>query len=396
MKPLSRKTKTRLMIIAFALLLFSVSLTPLAPEAEIMTRLMADAIGIDVTDEGVVVTAKTINSGTAEVVSGKGEILREALQNIDERYGRKLELGHCGLVVLGSDLDRDDMVSIFMSILSDASVNAGCSVVAAKEKAQKIIEDTQNLPESTNDGLTGYVTFSDERLAVTVPSVLEFAQALRSKSATGILPIIDLQKKESESGGKGGNQGGGESQSGSSGQTQSDEQSNGDEATEIVPPKTHRVIGETVYDISEADSYGLMWLQERTKEGLVATELEIKGEKFTVRAIIEKKKSSIDAAFDHGPSITLSVEARLRLVDRYAVLYVVEQGMSLDDVMSEIEGSYKKTVSDEIKVTAEMSRTDDFLGYKTYLYRADAKMYNAWSGDLNEVSIKYDTVISVV
>ncbi len=394
MKPLSRKVKNGIMIIAFAALLFVSALTPLAPEAEVMTRLIADAIGIDVTEEGVVVTAETMNSGTSEVVMGKGGILTEALQNIDERYGRKLELGHCGLIVLGASLDREDMVSVFMSILSDATVNAGCSVVAAVGEARKIIEDTQNLTESTNDGLTGYVTFADERLAVTVPSVLEFAQDINSASAAGVLPIVDIVKREVEGGGQGGSSGGGESQSGAGEEAQSKQQ--GGEEKEIVPPKSHRVIGSEIFEIDETDSNGLIWLQDRTRDGMMTTELDIGGRKYTIRGIIDDKKSGIEGKFAAAPEITVSVDAKLRLVDRYSVLAEVEKGVSLAEITAKISDSFRATIEREVAKIAELSRSVDFLGYKTVLFRSDAKLYRAWGGDMSGVKIGYNIKTTIL
>lgn len=391
MKPLKHRTKSRLLLLAFGVLMLAVAMTPLTPESELKTRLMVDAVAIDLTEEGVVVTAETSTASKREVVTGKGRMLSEALYDVNEQYGRHLELGHCGLIVLGNMLTKDDMTSIFRSLLSDAEINAGCSVIGAEGEAGEFMRDAAKLIESTNDGIAGYVTFADSELSVTVPSVLEFMQSLVSKSGVGVLPVLGTKEKKG-----GDSQSGGEEQSPSGGGSGSPTAPSPDGKTEIVPVQAYRVVSDDIVDCKLEDVMGLIWIRPRAGSGMVETNCEIDGRPHTVRSIIEEKDASVSAAFEDRPTVTLSVKARLRFVDRHTILREVEGGKTLDELVHLIAESYRRTVIADLEKVTEMARTADLLGFRTALYRADAQKYKAWSGDMGEIEVRYEVSTEVV
>lgn len=384
MKKLSKKHKNTLLILVFSAIFFVAALTPLAPGAEIQTRMMVNALGIDADDEGVSVTAETINGEDNEIVSGKGESLSEALQKMNERYGRKVEMGHCGLIALGEGLNRGDVVSLLMSILSDAKVNAGCSVVGTAGTAQKFMSDAALLTKSTGDGITGFVTFADSQASVTVPSILELMQNMRGKSGATSLPVIELRDKPESKG-----QGESPSQSAES-ESGGGQQKKSEKETEIVPPRIARVIGGEVYDLDEFVTRGLVWMTPRSTGGMMKTTMELNGKEFNIRAILKEKDASVSAEFGDKPTVTLKVHAQLRFTDRYSMLAEVEDGTSIPEVFDAIRAAYERTIKEEVAAVAEASRKDDFLGYRTKFYRCDPKKFRDWSGDLSEVAIDFD------
>lgn len=394
MKKLSRKHKNTILVLAFSAIFLIAALSPLTPGAEIQTRMMINSLGIDVTEEGVLVTAETINGGDNEIVSGTGSILSDALQNLNERYGRNVELGHCGLVALGKDLKRGDVVSIFMSILSDAKINAGCSVVATQDSAHKFMSDAVLLTKSTGEGITGFVTFADSQASVTVPSVLELMQALVSKSGTAVLPVIGMREKPEQKG-----QGENDSQSSGEGDTASSspQQDKGSKETEIMPPSVARIVGNEVYELDKDVTRGLIWLTPRSTGGLSESPFELDGKLYTIRAILKNKSSGISAEFAGGkPVITLRVDAQFKFTDRYAMLAEVEAGKTMREVFDGMNASFEQTIEKEVRAIADASLKDDFLGFRTQLYRTDPQKYHAWSGDMSEIELKFDIKAAVL
>ena len=391
MKKLTRKRKNSLLIFLFSAIFLVAALSPLTPGAEIQTRMMLNSLGIDVTAEGVVVTAETINGGDNEIVSGKGSMLSEALQDMNERYGRNIELGHCGLVALGNTLGRSDIVSVLMSILSDAKVNAGCSVVGTDSSAHEFMSDAVLLTKSTGEGITGFVTFADSQASVTIPSVLELMQSLKSKSGAAALPVIGLRDKPEEKGtGEASSQ---SSEGGGGGGSQNDQSQ---KETEIVPPKVARIIGSEVYELDEDVTRGLVWMTPRSTGGMMETEFELSGKIYTIRAILKDKDAGIAAEFDDKPVITLKVDATLKFTDRYAMLAEVEAGKTMSEVFNGMNEAFMRTITEEVKAIAEASRKDDFLGYRTALYRVSPRKFKEWSGNPDDIELKFDVKASVL
>ena len=385
---LNRKRKNTLLVFGLLLGFIFLSLTPLVPNAEVETRLMVNTIGIDMDERGMTVTAETINGGENEVVYGRGSMLADTLQDMNERYGRRVELGHCGLVALGKDMKRSDAVCVFMNLLSDGLLNTGCSVISADTSAREFIADSALLTKSTGNGASGFVTFSDSQTSVTVPSVLETMQALKSKSGVAVMPVLGFAKKEEKSGQSGNNLGDTE---------QSSSQNNSAHGeTEIIPPDNAKIFSREAYLLGKERTKGLKWLLPRSVGGIAEAPLEYNGKTFILRSAIEKKDITISARFEDVPVIDVKIDARLHFAQRYAILAEVEKGASLSHMHDLMAQAYVDVITQETRVLAELSRTDDFLGYATRLYRADPKRYKEWDGDLSTARINYDVHATVL
>ncbi len=388
---LNRKHKNSLLVLFFTAMFILISLTPLVPGNEIETRLMVNSVGFDVKEDGTVeVSAETINGGKNEFIHGEGRVLSDALMNLNERYGRKIELGHCGLVVLGSDITTPQAVAVMINILSDGMINTGCSVVSADVSAREFMQSAVLLTKSTGGGVSEYVSYADAYESVTIPSILETMQSLSSKSGAAVVPIIGFREKPSEDG-KSGSIGGSDSTEQSDSQNDS-----GSKVTEINPSVTVRVFGKESYELEESDARGLIWITSRTKGGLADADMDFDGKRFELSSVIEEKKQGIEAEFADRPIVTFSVEARLKFTQRYELLDKVEEGHPIDEVLDNVNAAYEARITDDIKRVAERSVKDDFLGIRTKLYRADPKRYNEWSGDLSEAEYRFDIKVRVV
>lgn len=382
MKRPSRRLKTRLLTIGMIVIFGMAALSPLSPEAEVKTRLMVDAIGIDANASGIAVSCQTVSGGASEVVKGEGESLSAAFADLNARYGREVEVGHCGLIALGADTDKPALVSLLMSLLSDAKVNAGCSVVSASGSAAELMANAVIMTKAS-DGVTGFVTFADSRSNVTVPSVLETVQQLRSRSGAAVLPVLEFEKKEVEPGNEAGTQSGG-----------------GDpkEQTEIVPVKTARVIGDGGTRLLGRDlTRGLVWTQPRAREGMVETVYETEGESITIRATLEERSFSLDAEYAPRPRFTFRSSARLKFTDRYSVLALAERGRTLADLFDGMNAAYERTMREELeRIARDSLGEDDYLGYRTRLYRADPDAYRESGGSLDGAELIFDIKAEVV
>ena len=116
-------------------------------DGDITDKLVAVAMGIDYTDGMLNVTINSVlpksgeEGGVESVpVSQRGESVEKCLDGIEKKTGRSLELGLCGVIVVGDELAREGMLSVMSILLSGALVSPGVYVVQADgDSAENII-----------------------------------------------------------------------------------------------------------------------------------------------------------------------------------------------------------------------------------------------------------------
>ena len=74
----------------------------------------------------------------------------------------------------------------------------------------------------------------------------------------------------------------------------------------------------------------------------------------------------------------------------------MEAGEELNALLDRMNAAYEKRIEEEVRRTAELSLTDDFLGFRTRLYRRDPSGFLAWSGDLSGAELRFDIKASVL
>ena len=390
MKVLGRKNRNRL-ISAFAALIFILfAMTPLVPEAEISSCLMIGALGIDSVGGVVRLTAETSTGEKTETVRGEGVRVTDAIADMNERYGKKAELGHCGVLVMGGDMTADDIGFALMSLLSDAAVSAGCAVVSAAGSAEEFVSSAVKMTTAAGSGVTSYIGFADVSSSAPVPTALEVLSALKSKSAASALPIYSAEENDSETGSSdsqnSGSDGGGAPASGSE----------DEKTTELVPPRRVRAIGETNFELSESATLGTLLMSPRGKGGLVDARWRTGGAEYLIQGTIESKNGSL-TAFYEGASVTakLKVSAVVRFIDRFIV---IEQGGGknvVDELSSSLEDAFSAALTECLRSAAESSRVTDFLGIRTELYRSCPHEYSVSPPDLSSASVDVEVSVKI-
>ena len=385
---LTRKRRNALLSWAFAIIFIMLALTPLLPEAEIGTRLMLNAVGIDTINGQVIVTAQTLSGTSSETVHGEGLRVGDALEDIAERYGREAELGHCGLLVFGYEVTADDAEFALMGLLGDAIVNAGCSVAYASGSAEEFINAAVGLTSATGDGIADYAGFADTSTAVSVPRALEVLQHLKSRSATAVLPVFELTENKGESG-EGSSQNSGTDSTGV-------QQSGGSNKTEIVPPRRAKVLGREDFEPDEQAVAGWMWISERAEGGLTETRADLEGEEYIIQGSVTEKKRGVKVRAENGRvKAEIKLEVKLKFIDRYIIIERAEGENRLRYLAEDLEKAFERTFTDQLKAAAEECARSDILGIGTLLYRNDPSAYAAWGSDMSKVDFVFDVKVTV-
>ena len=121
------------------------------------------------------------------------------------------------------------------------------------------------------------------------------------------------------------------------------------------------------------------------------------GESITIRATLEERSFSLDAEYAPRPRFTFRSSARLKFTDRYSVLALAERGRTLADLFDGMNAAYERTMREELeRIARDSLGEDDYLGYRTRLYRADPDAYRESGGSLDGAELIFDIKAEVV
>lgn len=387
MKKPDAKTVNRLISAAFVALFALLALTPLVPEAEVGSRMMISALGIDSSGGVVTLTAETAGGSGSETVRGEGARVTDALQDMNERYGRKAELGHCGAIVMGGGMAAEDTAFALMSLLSEAAVGAGCAVVSAEGSAEEFVCAAVKLGEESGDGVTSYIGFADSSSSVPVPTALTALADLKSKSGATALPVFAAEKKQGETADKN------SQNSGSDDGGQSSGKSGGE--TELIPPRVARVVGGTVFDLSEDATVGLMLFSPRALGGLIDAVWRYDGEEYLLQGEIGGKDCGIAVSADGGLRVTMKADVTMRFKDRFIVIERAGGENVLSELTDTLNAAFTETLTRCALAAAESARIEDFLGLRTEFYRSHPREYKETNGDLSSAVTETEIKVEV-
>ena len=388
MKIANRKNRNRLISAAIAVIFALLAMTPLVPEAEVSSCLMVTALGID-SESGIIkLTAETSDGTATESVHGEGIRVTDALQDLNERYGRKVELGHCGVIVMGGEMSADDISFALMSLLSEAAINAGCAVVSASAEAEEFIKDAVKLTKASGSGVTSYIGFADTSSSVSIPTALNVMSELRSKSAATALPVFEIIGSDSATGSQNAQNSGSDGGGASSGSSE--------ETTELRSPHRARAVGSTAFELSESETLGLLLFSKRANGGLINTEWDYGNGTRIIQGEISSKSTDMKVRYEDGKvNVELKAETVIRFVDRFIVIEQGEGENVVDKLAATIEEAFTRTLSGYVNDIAEVTRKEDVLGIRTELYRSYPHEYSVIPPDLESAVFDISVTVKV-
>ena len=384
--PKSKAGLLRIYKILTAVFIIILVLVPktVTSQPDIETKLLLTVIGIDKTEKGYGVSATAIMpqesaSGSTKRlnIDAEDKSVSAALEKISLKLGKKLELGLCGLIVIGDTFKEESIIPHLEYFLSSGKIVPGAYLVFSPGKtAKETIEKSNQLAEASSNGLSKLIEYNAISSSMPAVTLLKFLSETGSVSHSCYIPCIEIEEKQSEAGS--GESGSGDSSSGESG---GDGGSSGGGAggkeTEIVSLSKIAFYsgGSPVKFLSEEETKGFTWSDKTSTHGLVVLD------DFTVRGInvgkifcqLKKKKLKIETAMDNDkPRAKITVEAVLDFEDRYKLsdLYKYEE-IDEDELYSAVVSQFTEKIKREIKLAVDAMKESkcDAMGITTRMYR---------------------------
>lgn len=170
------------------------------------------ALGIDKEDDVIEVSAQIAVPKTSDqasenpgtVISGKGDTVAIALENIGIRTGWYPKLSFCNVVILGKGVLDGDVMENIDYFIRTAKIQDTAKLCASEKNAKDILTATSPLDELSAFSVTKILQKDAESSStVSLSSIREFAMGYYSKSGFSLLPMIKTIKIENDSQTKG-------------------------------------------------------------------------------------------------------------------------------------------------------------------------------------------------
>lgn len=398
----------KLFLILLALVLFVVPDSIMSPEIE--ERVMAAVLGIDKTEDMYTVTAQVIvpkrasqGEPTQEVVKVEGISVAEGIEKLNRALGRRIELGHCGVIAFG---DLDDLHDLEY-FLAGGIVTAGTQLVKV-ENAAEFIESVKDMSSSAITGLDGFILYATASTGSATRDLLGFVSETASVSHTSYMPILEAEK-EDDSGSGGGSGGSGGSNEASvpaaAEEGGSGGGSGGDKKTPIIKSVEQTAIYvdyKQVGTFDETETRGLAWGDRGAKRGFVELDaLEHDGVQYGgLYAQLQYKSATLKPYFKDGtPFLRVKIRCKLKLEDMHK-LNLLAMRVGEKEAGKIVQNAFAEMIQSEIGaalIKASAMEADPF-GIRTAFYRFANKGYRTYDPEafMNDVRIEYDVRVKIL
>ncbi len=395
---LLRIYKILIALFAVVLVLLPRSVTSM-PEIE--TKLLLTVLGLDKTENGYRVTATAVmpaesqNGATTRTDVESEEVsVSAALEKLSLKMGKRLELGLCGVVVVGDTFGDESLLPHLKYLLSSGKIIPGAYLIFADGMpAKKAIEMTNALSEASSNGLSTLVEHNALNTHMSTITLLKFLSDTASVTNCAYMPILEIGVKEQEF--EGSDDGG----SGEGSKNASGEGSGAQTGTAEIEQINRIAIyknGVKTGGFDPVETRGYDWTDKNNTQGLVTVKNFTAGgiEAGEVYCQLIDKRVNIDVSFEDGvPTAKVRIDALMKFEERYKLSDMNKYGGVSEKELSErMKAQFSEKIASNILSAVEaMKRLDaDVSGFTDRLYRFRTKDYNAYE---NKESMLADLVV---
>ncbi|MBR6736927.1 MAG: hypothetical protein IKL82_01010 [Clostridia bacterium] len=342
------------------------------------------ALGVDKIDEGYEVTVQiavpeATNQSTKSnesVIYAKGETLYQAVNRIGKETGWYPKLSFCNLIILGSSVFEDNVMSVVDFFIRSYKVEDSAILCASEESAKSVLNSISPLDNISSFALSKiFVRDYNTASPILTTSVKEFSENYYSNASYGYMPLIKMIETEDN--------GNNTSQASSVG-TQSGKGGDDGKSTPVVYDATSAVIfsgGNMVGKVSGDECLFFSLLDKPANEDYFSLNVTKSNENGLALISVRKSKNKVNLTLENGTPV-LNAELKVWLK--------VDDG-NFPESMKEIATLGKlseKTLKDASKYIEETLKTffsyvksvnADVFGIKNMLYRYHYKEYEKLS-----------------
>ena len=352
---------------------------------EVNRRVIVDIVGIDSSDMGVELSAQyvmpteTDGATSKDKITVKAKTVQEAAELLNTALGRRAELGHCSMVILGDGV----LPKHISDLITATDITADVYLAAAKEKASELVGSITEFMKKTGATDADFIAYGAKKSHIATNTLLGFLSDIGSKSETAFAPLVEMIEEEGSSSGGGSSGGGssGESGGGSSGSQSgggggsSSSGGSGETGMKVEKLALYGKNGR-VGILDSTAARGVAWVSSPEGNGVISS-----GE-FTGRII--KKKSSIEVD-GKNKSATVKVKASIDTHSMY------EEENEEVDLEKKFESEIKKELKSGYDDALTYGRDPMFILREMYRYAPDAAEHSS----IDDIDVKFFVEVTV-
>ncbi len=350
-------------------------------------------VGLDIEEDEVVLTAQLAVPQPAEngentkfnVVTGKGNSVASALNEVNVKTGFYPKMVFCKLIVLGESCFGEDITTLLDYFYRNEYTGLTLSIAACSGKASELISQEFPCGNSATDVIDKLLSSEAQASGnVAAATVKDLGEKLFSKSAAAYMPYLENGVKEDSGSGGGGS--GGSSSGGSSGGGGGSQQCGESELTCNKCAVFADGYFKGVLPVKE--TFALNILFNKVRHVFVESG---EGEEAKVLGL-RNCKGGVDLKLENGkPVVEFKFKATAKVQDG-GEGFAPEQAKQ-----TAVDGKILKQGEDNIKELFQslfgsvQSLDCDILGLKTLLYKYFYNSYGQYSKELlNTAKVVYE------
>ncbi len=383
----------KLLLFIFA---FAVAFMPstVSRNREVNNRVIVEMLGLDGSGTSTQVTAQYVmpaeadNATTRDVVTVSADSVPQAVEAISTALGRRAELGHCSMIIVGADANP----SAVSTLITSTDITSDAYLSAADGSASELMGDIAAFMKKTGATDADFIAYSAQKAHIATTTALNFLSDLGSASHTAYMPLVETIKEQSS-----GSSGGGESSGGnSSGGSESGGGGGGENSGEKKEPVGMKIEKLALYGengrlgvIEKEAARGVAWVSAPIEEGVLAADIEYDGVTYkNVSARLVKKHAKLNVEKD---SARVTVYAEIAPSGDGFNRIDSENALSATDA---VRTGFSNAVKKELVLgyfdSMDMKADPYFIAREYYRHMPD--LYEAGL-DLSDIEVSFDAVI---
>ncbi|MCH5166035.1 MAG: hypothetical protein J1G01_06505 [Clostridiales bacterium] len=383
----------KILLFAFAFLIAFMPST-VSRSKEVNSRVIVELLGID-GGEKVKVTAQyvmpteTQGATSKDTVTVEGKTLSEAVEALNTALGRRAELGHCSMVIVGKDAE----VELLGALMTITDVTADVYLSAAEDKACELVGEITDFMKKTGATDADFIAYGEQKAHIATNTMLGFLSDLNSASQCAYMPVVEMLKNENaeqSGGGGGGEESGQQQESGGGGGGGGDKkQQSGMKIERLALYNKEGRAG----ILGCCEARGVAWISAPIEKGIVTADVEYEGKTFKdVSGRLLTKHSSIKIN-PNNYSATLKVKAYIEPNgDKYNELGATNTKKASEALKAGFAKSIKSEIERAFNEAAKMDCDPMFIGREFYRY-APKFFKKLYSLNVIDVGISVEVVL---
>lgn len=392
----------KVLIIIFAFVIAFLPSTA-SRNREVNSRIIVEMIGLDEKDGNIEVTAQyvmpteTEGATTKDKVKVSAKTVTQAVESLSTALGRRAELGHCSMLILGSELKPHTLASL----MTGTDVTADVYVSAATESAGELVGDLTDFMKKSGTTDADFIAYSAKRSHIATTTLLNFLSDIKSASKTATVPIVELIEEE---GGQSGEQSGGDSgsssgggESGGSGGGSGGDGSSGGGQKQPIGMKTEKL---ALYNdearigvLEKQSSRGVAWICPTVEKSVVCADIEYDGKKYEgVSGYLARKQ--VNMKIDKKSKACI-VEVSVRIdpkCDKFNFINTSSDGKAREAIKQGFEQQIKSELISGFGESLNLGADPMKIAKKFYRY---APKLNVTAETLGEVAVNFDVKVEI-